>query len=91
MPVTNFYQRRSWWFQGPEVGDAQANIFVPGAFHQTIKEALSVRRSIEETIIESRSLTDSLGVGTSEIDARVCGGAIVIVPTGLSLGYGSGA
>jgi RHS repeat-associated protein len=61
VPVTNFYQRRSWWFQGPEVGGARDNIFVPGAFHQTITGVESVRDTIEQTIIESRGLTDSLG------------------------------
>lgn len=61
VPVTNFYQRRSWWFQGPEVGGARDNIFVPGAFHQTITGVESVRNTIEQTTIESRGLTDSLG------------------------------
>jgi pimeloyl-ACP methyl ester carboxylesterase len=61
VPVTNFYQRRSWWFQGPAVGDARANIFVPEAFHSDITEKGIVRGTIEQTIFESRGLGESLG------------------------------
>ncbi len=35
--------------------------------------------------------TERRWVGTSEMDASVCGGGIVIVPAGLSSGYGSGS
>jgi RHS repeat-associated protein len=59
--VTNFYQRRSWWFQGPEVGDARANIFVPGYFHSNITGSDIVQDTIEQTIIEGRGQTDPLG------------------------------
>jgi pimeloyl-ACP methyl ester carboxylesterase len=61
VPVTNFHQRRSWWFQGPEVGDARANIFVPEAFHLTITEQPVVQRTIEQTIFEGRGIGESLG------------------------------
>ena len=61
MPVTNFYQRRSWWFQGPEVAGARANIFVPGEFHLTITGHPLVRRAIEQTIFESHGIGQTLG------------------------------
>jgi pimeloyl-ACP methyl ester carboxylesterase len=61
VPVTNFYQRRSWWFQGPEVGDARANIFVPGYFHSDITRSELVQGTIERMIIESRGLSESIG------------------------------
>lgn len=61
VPVTNFYQRRDWYFQGPEVAGARANVFVPGAFHLNITDHDLVRRTIEQTIRESRGLGESLG------------------------------
>ena len=60
-PVTNFYQRRSWWFQGPEVEGALANIFVPDAFHVNITANDIVKDSIVQTIRESRRMGESLG------------------------------
>jgi RHS repeat-associated protein len=61
VPVTNFFQRRSWWFQGPEVEGAAANIFVPGTFHLNITQHESVKVTIEQTIIESRGIGESSG------------------------------
>jgi RHS repeat-associated protein len=60
-PTTNFYQRRSWWFQGPEVEGAVANIFVPGAFHIDITETEVVQGTIERTITESRGMGQTTG------------------------------
>jgi len=61
VPTTNFYQRRSWWFQGPEVEGAIANIFVPDAFHVDITQKELVKTTIERTIVESRGMGQPLG------------------------------
>ena len=61
VPTTNFYQRRSWWFQGPEVEGAIANIFVPGAFHIDITETEVVKTTIERTVVESRGMGQPTG------------------------------
>jgi SNF2 family DNA or RNA helicase len=49
------------FFLGPEVGDARANIFVPGYFHSDITRSELVQGTIERTIIESRGLSESIG------------------------------
>jgi pimeloyl-ACP methyl ester carboxylesterase len=61
VPVTNFYQRRSFWFQGPEVGGALANIFVPDAYHTNITDTDVVKKAIELTILEKRGVGEPLG------------------------------
>ncbi len=60
-PVTNFYQRRSWWFGGPEVEGAVANIFAPEAFHGDITRKMIVQDTIVQTIFESRGVGQPLG------------------------------
>jgi RHS repeat-associated protein len=61
VPVTNFYQRRSLWFQGPEVEGALANVFVPDAFHTDITGRDLVKQAIEATILEKRGVGQPLG------------------------------
>ena len=62
VPVTNFYQRRSWWFfEGPEVAGAVANIFIPGRDHWTITGHDTVRQTIEQIILEKRAIGRPLG------------------------------
>ncbi|MBI2158677.1 MAG: hypothetical protein HYU26_17525, partial [Candidatus Rokubacteria bacterium] len=62
VPVTNFYQRRSFWFfEGPEVAGAVANIFVPGETHFTITQHETVKTTIERIILEKRGIGRPLG------------------------------